>query len=110
MNFKKDTEDFLYMAYVSPLRNFFDWWRGDMRASWIIHFVEFFILAKWSGIHTSWVFAFILFVELWEAVDWSWPNIWNWFKRWDTWVDMLVGAVAVITAKGLWPVIWNALK
>lgn len=67
--------------------------------SWIIHFVIFFILARWSGIKVWWAFGLTFGIEIWEMIDWSLGDPLHWWLMPDTWFDLLFGWIGIYASK-----------
>jgi len=63
--------------------------------SWILHFIIFYILSKWSGIKWQWAIILVFCIEFWEMIDWSITNPLAWWFKLDTWFDILSGVVAI---------------
>lgn len=69
--------------------------------SWIIHFVIFFVLARWSGIKVWWAVGLTFGIEMWEMLDWSLDDPLAWWGMLDTWMDILFGCIGIYIAKKL---------
>jgi hypothetical protein len=59
----------------------------------------FFVLARWSGIRWAWALALVFAVEVWETADWSPARPLDWWRKADTWMNILFGALAVVSAE-----------
>lgn len=59
--------------------------------SWILHFVIFVILYRWSGLKWQWAILLILSIEIWETADWALDDPVRWWVRLDTWMDIGTG-------------------
>jgi len=63
--------------------------------SWILHFVIFYGLSRWSGIKWQWALVLIFGIEIWETADWALRDPVRWWVRLDTWMDIITGCLAV---------------
>ncbi|HPG41979.1 MAG TPA: hypothetical protein PLP19_17090 [bacterium] len=68
--------------------------------SWVIHFAMFFILARWSGIKWTWAILLVFAIEIWETADWALQDPLRWWKKPDTYIDILTGCLAI------WLAVW----
>ncbi|MBN2200694.1 hypothetical protein JW777_01940 [bacterium] len=63
--------------------------------SWIMHFLIFLILCRWSGIRWQWALIIVFAIEVWETADWSPARPWKWWTRFDTWADIAAGCLGI---------------
>jgi hypothetical protein len=63
--------------------------------SWILHFLIFVILCRWSGIRWQWALIIVFAIEIWETVDWSLARPWRWWMRFDTYADIVSGCLGI---------------
>jgi hypothetical protein len=63
--------------------------------SWLIHFVIFYVLSKWSGIKWQWAIILVFGIEVWEMFDWSRHDLIAWWLRVDTVIDLIFGLSGV---------------
>jgi len=64
---------------------------------WLCHFVMFFLLQEFSGIDWRWSIGIIIAIEVDQAFNWA-VYFWDWFKKLDTWIDILFGLAAILLA------------
>jgi hypothetical protein len=76
--------------------------------SWIIHFLIFVVLARFSGIKWQWAIMLVLGIEVWEMLDWSLNNPMYWWSKFDTWADIVVGLIGIWIGTKLKGSIWEA--
>jgi hypothetical protein len=69
--------------------------------SWIIHFVMFLVLSRWSGIKWRWAVLIVLAIEVWETADWSPDRPWRWWMRFDTHADIVCGCLGIWAGEAL---------
>jgi hypothetical protein len=67
--------------------------------SWFIHFTMFFILARWSGIKWYWAIILVFAIEIWETADWALNDPLRWWKKPDTYMDIISGCLAIWLAE-----------
>lgn len=63
--------------------------------SWILHFLIFYTLTRWSGIKWQWALVLVFGIEIWETADWSLKDPVRWWVRLDTWMDIGTGCLAI---------------
>ncbi len=67
--------------------------------SWILHFLIFYTLVRWSGIKPGWALLLVLGIEVWETSDWALDDPLSWWVRPDTWIDILTGILGIALAE-----------
>lgn len=75
-----------------------DWFLYSHIASWIIHFIIFLILQKFSGIKWQWALIIVFGIEVWEMLNWSIDDPLAWFATLDTWMDIFAGSFGIVIA------------
>lgn len=71
------------------------WLNGIEWVSWILHFLMFWVLVRFSGIRYGWALIIVFGIEVWEAVDWSPDHLIVWFYHFDTWMDIICGVLGI---------------
>ena len=62
---------------------------------WLCHFVMFFLLQEFSGISWYWSIGIVIAIEVDQAFNWAVYFYVDWFKKWDTWVDIAFGLFGI---------------
>ncbi|PIZ78872.1 MAG: hypothetical protein CO041_04175 [Candidatus Pacebacteria bacterium CG_4_9_14_0_2_um_filter_40_15] len=74
-------------------------WLHNEIISWIVHFVIFFTLARWSGIKWQWAVSLTFGIEIWQMIDFSLLDPLAWWFKIDTWMDILFGWLGIYASR-----------